>query len=451
MLNFPHPIAHCISADFKLGAGLAKQIKKTFSSFFWTKKEYKLQVLHAQYLGLDKFVFHLIVKPSYFHKSTYRSLRKTLLALRDELNFYRINKLGIPHLSCGLDKHDWTEVQKIIHETFRDSKFELTVFTLKTPIERTTSGDQTTAVDLQKAQTTDTGFNQVVTWVRKQSRPPRSNLQGLPRDVWKMWNLFDELTVRHGILCRKYENLKTDQVIFQQVVPPALVQKILHILHSDHTSAHLGVTKTLEKVRSRFYWPGYKRDVEVFVASCFVCQKRNSPTKKHIHSLRAWKPSFLFSTVGIDFLGPLPPPAGNQYILLIGDNFTKWHEVIALPDQSALTTAKALMDHWITRFGCPEGLHSDQGRNFEPKLFTSLTKPLQVDETRTTAFHPQSNAPIERTHRTLLNMMAETTDKNQRNWSELLPYVMLAYCTSVHESTGYTPFSYFSATKRPSQ
>ena len=212
-----------------------------------------------------------------------------------------------------------------------------------------------------------------MTWQRKQSRPPHSHLKGLPRDVWKKWYLFDELTIRHGILCRKHENLKTGQMIFQQVVPHALVQNILHSPHSDRTSAHLGVTKILENVRSRFLFSGYKRDVEVSVASCFVCQKRNSPTKKHIQSLRAWKPSVLFSTVGIDFLGPLPPSAGNQYILLIGDHFTKWHEAIALPDQSAQTTAKAFMDHWITRFGCPESNHSDQGRNFEAKLFTILT------------------------------------------------------------------------------
>ena len=103
----------------------------------------------------------------------------------------------------------------------------------------------------------------------------------------------------------------------------------------------------------------------MFVASCFVCQKRNSPTKEHIHSLRASKPSFQFSTVGFDFLGPVPPSAGKQYIPLIGDHFIKWHEAIALPNQSAPTTAKALMDHWITQFGYPESLHSDQGRNFE--------------------------------------------------------------------------------------
>ena len=88
--------------------------------------------MHAQYLGHDKFVFHVIVKPRYFHKPTYRFLRKDLLALRDQMNFYGNDKLGIPHLSCSLDKLDWTEVQKLIHETFRDSILELTVFTLKT-------------------------------------------------------------------------------------------------------------------------------------------------------------------------------------------------------------------------------------------------------------------------------------------------------------------------------
>ena len=98
------------------------------------------------------------------------------------------------------------------------------------------------------------------------------------------------------------------------------------------------------------------------------------------------------------------------------------------------------MDHWITRFGCPASLHSDQGRNFEAKLFRSPTTLLQLNKTRTTAFHPQSNAVIERRNRTVLNMLSKTTDKNRRNSSELLPYVMLAYRTSVHESTGYTPY-----------
>ena len=133
--------------------------------------------------------------------------------------------------------------------------------------------------------------------------------------------------------------------------------------------------------------------------------------EEHIHSLRACKPSFPFSTVSIDFLGPFPSTAGNQYILLIDDQFTKWHEAVVLPDQSSPTTANALVDHWITRVGYPESLNSDQGPNFEAKLFTCRTKLLQLEKTGTTGFHPQSSAVIERTNHTLLNLLAKTIDK----------------------------------------
>ena len=114
--------------------------------------------------------------------------------------------------------------------------------------------------------------------------------------------------------------------------------------------------------------------------------------------------------------------------------------MIALPDQSAPTTAKAVVDHWITCFCCLHSLDSNQRRNFEANFFTILTKLLQLDKTRATVFHPQLKAVIERTNRTLLNLLAETTDKNKSNWSPMLPNVMLAHRTSVHESTSYTPY-----------
>ena len=100
-------------------------------------------------------------------------------------------------------------------------------------------------------------------------------------------------------------------------------------------------------------------------------------------------------------------------------------------------TATALLEHWISRFSL--SIHTDQGRNFESKLFQCLMQSLQIVETRTTYFHPQSNAVIERLNRTLLNMLAKTVDDFQSNWTQQLPYVVMAFRTSVHESTGYTP------------
>ena len=158
------------------------------------------------------------------------------MALRDHMSCCRINKLGIPFLSSELDKLDRIEVQKLFHETFRDSNLQLTIFTLKTPSERSKSGDHN-ATDSRKTQTIGTGINQGLTWVRQEFRPPRSHLQGLLRDVWKLWSLFHELKTR--ILCRKHQKAKTTQTIFQKVVPLASVQDKLHSFHSDHMSSHL--------------------------------------------------------------------------------------------------------------------------------------------------------------------------------------------------------------------
>ena len=64
---------------------------------------------------------------------------------------------------------------------------------------------------------------------------------------------------------------------------------------------------------------------------------------------------------------------------------------------------------------------------------------LEINKTRTTSFHPQSNSVIERMNRTLLNMLTKSIDKQQANWSYFLPFVLMAYRSSVHESTGFTP------------
>ena len=174
--------------------------------------------------------------------------------------------------------------------------------------------------------------------------------------------------------------------------------------------------------------------MKLFISRCPQCQKRSNPPKTHRHALVDWKASYPFHQIGIDFMGPLPESNGHKVILLIGDYFTKWYEAVPLPDQRVSTIATALIEHWISRFGCPHSIHSDQGRNFESLLFKNLLSLLEIDKSRTTAFHPQSNAVIERMNRTLQNMLAKCIKAEQNNWSQQLPYVMMAY-----RSTGYTP------------
>ena len=87
------------------------------------------------------------------------------------------------------------------------------------------------------------------------------------------------------------------------------------------------------------------------------------------------------------------------------DQFSKFVEAVALPNQEARTVAKALMDHWIARYGVPRQVLSDRGTNFERKLFRELCILLGTDKVRTSSYKASTNGMIERWHRTLNSIL----------------------------------------------
>ena len=105
----------------------------------------------------------------------------------------------------------------------------------------------------------------------------------------------------------------------------------------------------------------------------------------------------------------------------------------------AKAVASTLVNQFISRFGIPREIHSDQGSQFESELFREMCILLGIDKTRTTAFHPAGDGLIERAHRTLEDMLSEYVEKNQRNWDEALPLILMAYRSSKQESTTMTP------------
>ena len=121
------------------------------------------------------------------------------------------------------------------------------------------------------------------------------------------------------------------------------------------------------------------------------------------------------------------------------DYFTKWPEAYALPDQEAETVVDALVGGTISRFGAPQSIHSDQGRNFESRTFVELCKRLGVDKTRTTPLRPQSNGLVERFNKTLGQQLAIVTSKHQRDWDTHLPFILMACRSAVQDSTSCSP------------
>ena len=145
----------------------------------------------------------------------------------------------------------------------------------------------------------------------------------------------------------------------------------------------------------------------------------------------------------MDILGPLPETRiGNRYILVIGEYFIKWKEEFAMKDNimEAATIARLLVNGVICRFGVPDSVHMDQGRNFESTLIQEICQLLGIKKTHTTLYHPQSDGLIERFNRTLLDMLSTAVVDDEHGWDLKLPTLLLAYCTSIQDTTGATPF-----------
>ncbi len=144
--------------------------------------------------------------------------------------------------------------------------------------------------------------------------------------------------------------------------------------------------------------------------------------------------------IHLDVLGPLPESKnGNKYILVIIDQFTKWVEAYAIPHQGSELVARKLVMDFITTFGVPLELHTDQGSNFQSVLFREVCRLLNISRTRTTPYHPSSNGQVERFNRTLLQMVRCYLTEGQCHWDDHLPLLIAAYRSTPHPATGFSP------------
>lgn len=130
-------LGHCISSDFALGAGIAKQFDEIYDMKTKLKKERELfKMIGAGNIGgvgsavvIDN-VFNLITKDKYWHKPTYSTLTSSLLDMCGYMEEHLITKLAIPKIGCGLDRLEWDVVLEILQDLFEESDIEILVCTL---------------------------------------------------------------------------------------------------------------------------------------------------------------------------------------------------------------------------------------------------------------------------------------------------------------------------------
>lgn len=223
-------------------------------------------------------------------------------------------------------------------------------------------------------------------------------------------------------------------------VPRGLRDKVLHRFHSHKLAGHLGVHKTISRIRRRFIWPKMTKDIRNFVRGCLICAKRKSHGASKAPLQPVVPPKELWDTVAMDIIGPISPSrSGNCYILTMVEYTSRYVEAVALPDQTAESIAKAFINTIILRHGLIRHILHDQGANFLSNLMEQLCKQLGVKQIRTTAYHPQTDL-AEARNKVIIDVIACYVQEEPDRWDEFLPFACYAYNTSDHISLDESPF-----------
>ena len=145
--------------------------------------------------------------------------------------------------------------------------------------------------------------------------------------------------------------------------------------------------------------------------------------------------------VHIDFLTVGCPESERQINLMVVTNhFTRYTQAYVTPNQTAPVVAKTLWEQFLTHYGWPSKILTDQGKSFENNLFRELCALAQVQKLRTTPYRPQSNGSCKRFNQTLIRMLGTPPQYAKRNWSEWVYSLMHAYNATVSQATGLSPF-----------
>lgn len=217
-------------------------------------------------------------------------------------------------------------------------------------------------------------------------------------------------------------------------VPSSLRKLVFTKLHNI---AHPGTRSTKRLISRKYFWPKMSTQINEWSRECLKCQQ--SKVHKHTKSpiVKIPIPNGRFQHIHLDIVGPLPPSHGYKYLLTIIDRFTRWPEVYPLKDIMASTIVDTFVRNYVSRFGVPLDITTDQGGQFMSQIFLELTKFLGSNKITTSSYHPQANGVIERFHRQLKATLIAKADSSR--WYHEIPIVLLGLRSIYKEDLKATP------------
>jgi hypothetical protein len=262
----------------------------------------------------------------------------------------------------------------------------------------------------------------------------RKHLEGQSRNqVRRIDNNIDHYKlVKDTIYYRK--DVKSDDF---KLIPK--LEDRYNIVLNAHLLGHFQFQSTLDRVKEKYYWRKMDKDVENVIKKCLTCQ-RHQLVPEINHKANAIPITGIFDLIGIDLVFGLPETnEGYHGIMVVTEYLSKYPYAVPIKSKSAEEISSQLFKY-ISMFGPPKCMLSDQGNEFNNKLVKSLLETAGTEHKVTSAYNPRTNGQTERFNQTLINSLRKHCEANPNDWHLWLPYILLAYRSRVHTSTGFTPF-----------
>jgi hypothetical protein len=215
-------------------------------------------------------------------------------------------------------------------------------------------------------------------------------------------------------------------------LPQALVNDVLQEAHGHLLTGHDGVYKTKECIFQCYYWPGMDANISDHLKTCHKCQiSRNDHRPAPALLTPLPQPTEPNQRVHADLFGPLRDLGrGKRYILTITDAFTKYVELVSLPNKEAPTVCEAIFNRWICRYSVPLEIVTDQGGEFCNDHSAELYKLLQLTHLHTSSRHPACNSQAKVANKTIAKYLRNLVRDDTLDWEQYLAPLMFSIAQS---------------------
>ena len=178
---------------------------------------------------------------------------------------------------------------------------------------------------------------------------------------------------------------------------PTLRERVIKENHNHPLASHPGVHRTLDLIKTRYYWPTIKQDIHRYIKGCDKCQCTKTNTQGKKTPLNPNEiPNSLWEIISVDLIGPLPESYGKNDIMVIVDQFSKMIRLFPMTTEiTSQGVAKIFRDEIFKLHRIPHKVISDWGPQFISSFMKELYSQLQIEGNPSTAYHPKTDGQTE--------------------------------------------------------